>query len=130
VVDDVQDENDPRVGNNSFTCVSETVEGECSDVAYFIRLGSNSESSILARNTPSRCSTSIPAWIIAVPIVIGLLILGIILIVIAKLILLLLDRYEYKQFKKEVANSKFGASVNPIYNSANQEFQNPAYGGV
>ena len=54
VVDDVQDENDPRVGNNSFTCVSETVEGECSDVAYFIRLGSNSESSILARNTPSR----------------------------------------------------------------------------
>jgi hypothetical protein len=61
---------------------------------YFISLG---------------CSTSIPAWIIAVPIVIGLLILGIILIVIAKLILLLLDRYEYKQFKKEVANSKFGA---------------------
>nr|WEL12718.1 integrin beta 1B [Halisarca dujardinii] len=127
---DVVDETDSRVGNSTFTCVSSAVEGECNGVVYFIRVGSGGESTVLARNTPSRCSTAIPAWIIAVPIVIGLLILGIITIVIAKLLLLLVDRYEYKQFKKEVAGSKFGASVNPIYNSANQEFQNPAYGGV
>ena len=76
-----------------------------------------------------------PAWQIAVPIVVGLLVLGFLAILLARLILFLLvslinaftivaliqrmyqvmddilpvqDRYEYQQFKKEVGQSQFG----------------------
>lgn len=75
----------------------------------------------------------VAAWIIAVPIVVGLLVLGFLAILLVRLLLFLLvrpivclqllctgtlmmlwillvvqDRYEYQQFKKEVGQSQFG----------------------
>lgn len=96
---------------------------------YFQYEQDNSEDSTLyVVNTPRDCFT-FPPWAIAVILFILLLIAAIALILLIKLLLYILDRIEYKRFQKEVATTRFGENVNPLYHQPETQHANPLFAG-
>lgn len=66
-------------------------------------------------------------WIIAVVIVGVILLFGLLLLVLIKLILLAMERAEYRKFAKELEYADFGDYGNPLYVSPHQDYENPLH---
>lgn len=72
-------------------------------------------------------SDGVEAWIIAVAIVGGILLLGLLILIIIKLILLILERIDYNRFVKQMEEAEWAPHENPLYLSPQQDFKNVAY---
>jgi hypothetical protein len=78
-----------------------------------------------ARDCQEELDLSRLAWIIAVSIVGGILLLGVLLLAIAKCILMVYDRREYKKFLEDMHTGDFTPHSNPLYVTPQAEYQNP-----
>jgi len=77
-------------------------------------------------HTPG-CPASNTGWIVAVAIVGAILLLGLLALIIIKLILLILDRTEYKKFTKQLQEADWAPHDNPLYVNPQQDYRNVAY---
>ena len=118
--------------------VNGTIEGstdECSfidsaifcEFVYFVGLSTQERERIYEVPAPRDCLL-IPAWAIALLVLVGLVIIGIIILVIIKLIIMYLDYREYQKFQKEVNATDFSNSGNPLYLVPTVTYDNVAYG--
>jgi hypothetical protein len=97
--------------NQSFSFSETLVEclsgDQCSGIKYFVHFESKL---VFVEDVPTRCPISpvrVEPWIIAIPLLVGLIILALILLAIIKMILKYLDYREYKQFERDASKIKF-----------------------
>lgn len=113
-------------GTTCMPCIHSAQGTNCNNIQFFICL-LEFKIVLQALTTPASCVFPVEAWIIAVPIVIGLLVLGVVILVAIKLILVLLDYLEYKKFLKNVKDSAPGNMINPLYTAPERQIDNPLY---
>ncbi|ESO10276.1 hypothetical protein HELRODRAFT_139427, partial [Helobdella robusta] len=73
------------------------------------------------------CPTPVNLLWIILPVIIGILVIGLLLLLIWKLLVTLHDRREYARFEKERENAKWEMGENPIYKQATSTYKNPTY---
>ncbi|KAL5496988.1 hypothetical protein EMCRGX_G013370 [Ephydatia muelleri] len=77
---------------------------------------------------PDSCPpASVNPWYIAIGVLGGVIITGIISLVLIKLILMIMDRVEYKKFAKHLAEANWAQNDNPLYVSPTRHYDNVAY---
>ena len=77
---------------------------------------------------PDSCPpTSVSPWYIAIGVLGGVIITGIIILVLVKLILLFMDCVEYKSFKKHLSEASWAQNDNPLYVTPTRHYENVAY---
>nr|WEL12723.1 integrin beta 5 [Halisarca dujardinii] len=98
----------------------------CTGLNYYVNSG---KVTLQVSSTPATCTNVIPAWLIVVPILIGLLFLAIFLVLLVKVIIIYLDHKEYKKWMRDVKASKFSEFESPLYQAAWQTYYCPVYPG-
>jgi hypothetical protein len=64
-------------------------------------------------------------WIIPVSIIGGIILLGVLLLVVAKCILMAVERKEYRKFLDDMHHGDFVPHSNPLYVTPQTEYKNP-----
>lgn len=123
-------------------CVSETLLDDLEPLAIYsvectyVDDNGCTVTFFVAQDSPSlpvlvRQSVSCPLgglpWIIAGSIVGAILLLGLLILLLVKLILLALERVEYKRFTRELQDADFAPHDNPLYLTPHQDYENPVH---
>ncbi|KAK3603663.1 hypothetical protein CHS0354_017383 [Potamilus streckersoni] len=74
------------------------------------------------------CVSAPNTLLIVLPIVAGIIGVGLILLIIWKVLTSWYDKIEYQRFKQEVDNPKWGIGDNPLYEAASTSYENPLRG--
>lgn len=88
--------------------------------------GEQNELVIRAQRTKD-CGREAVTWYIVGGVICGILIVGLAIVCVARLLVYLRDRIEYKKFDKEIRGTQWGTDTNPIFKNAVSEFRNPTY---
>jgi hypothetical protein len=113
---------------DTFECDANGVSGDsCVGAFFYVPVNIEDRYTLYVVEQPASCAQTVQAWVVAVPLVIALLILGILAVIIAKMILMFLDYREYKEFEKSTKDVTFGKNANPIFEEATSKIENPMY---
>lgn len=95
---------------------------------YYVAVPINSTTSTIVYQVEPEDCLPIPIWAIALIIVVGLLIIGVLVLISIKLILIYQDYREYKKFEYEVKQSEQTRQENPVYLNPVTQTDNPIHG--
>uniref|UniRef100_H2YKU2 Integrin beta n=1 Tax=Ciona savignyi TaxID=51511 RepID=H2YKU2_CIOSA len=82
------------------------------------------------RNRPGNCPKPIDPVIIVLPIVAGIVVLGMIALIAWKVYQTWRDKREWQVFENEMKKSKWTKGQNPIFEEASTRFENPTFHGT
>lgn len=104
-----------------------TYDKEQCQISYMITCDSNTVQLHLA-NT-KLCSNPPDPVLIAMPVLGGIIGVGLLLLIIWKILTSFYDKIEYARFEHEIKNPKWSKTDNPIYRTPLTSNQNPVYKG-
>ncbi|CAK8692098.1 integrin beta-1-like [Clavelina lepadiformis] len=84
---------------------------------------------IRSYNEQNDCPQPPDPLTIALPVVAGIVLLGIIALIVWKILQTLRDRIEYKRFMQDLKSAATNEGVNPLYSKASIRVENPAFVG-
>ncbi|KAL3231930.1 hypothetical protein MRX96_023193 [Rhipicephalus microplus] len=82
---------------------------------------------VIRAQTTKDCGREALTWYIVGGLVGGIVLVGLLVVCIARFLVYLRDRVEYEKFDKEIKNTQWGTDTNPIFKNAVSNFQNPTY---
>lgn len=116
---------DLQIPNGSERCLVPDDDG-CSFI-FTYRQFSNGTFVLYVLDEKS-CPEPINPLFVIIPIVIGIILIGLLLLILWRVLIYLWDRKEYKQFEKDRLNAKWEMGENPIYKPSTTVHKNPMYG--
>ena len=99
--------------------------GECF-YTYIVGRSDDDDEPLYA--VPPRSCLLIPIWAIAIILLVGFIILGILILIAIKCGCMYLDYKEFKKFQLEVSKASFEKVENPMYHTPDITYTNIAYG--
>lgn len=73
------------------------------------------------------CPEPVQVVTVVLGVVGGILAIGILILIIAKIAIFIMDRIEYSKFEKEAKNVAWAQNENPLYDPAETHFENPMF---
>ncbi|XP_071812229.1 integrin beta-1-like isoform X2 [Apostichopus japonicus] len=116
---------DLQIPNGSERCLVPDNDG-CSFIFTYEQF--SNDTFVLYVLAEKSCPEPINPLVVIIPIVIGIILIGLLLLILWRVLIYLWDRKEYKQFEKDRANAKWEMGENPIYKPSTTIHKNPMYG--
>ncbi|CAK8692096.1 unnamed protein product [Clavelina lepadiformis] len=114
------------------TCQSSLTTSGCLATYMIVWLDAINNFKIFIRNydeTTDKCPGPTDPLLIVLPVIGGILLLGIIALILWKIIQTLRDKNEYENFLEDTKNSQWSKGENPLFSKAAVRIENPAFVG-